>query len=67
MAQAELDRLSREELIIAVLAQTAELGDCAVLRLKLEKGQPPPHAKRKHDPARLQAGAPASSLVGHLV
>jgi len=57
MTRAELDALSREELIAVVLAQAEQIAalqatlarlqsDSAALRLKLEKDQPPPTTSR---------------------
>ena len=67
MIRAELDALSREELIVLVLAQAEQLAtlqvtfaqlqaNYAVLRLKFEKDQPPPTTSHNssHPPSRDQ-------------
>ena len=67
MSRAELDALSREELIVLVLAQAEQLvtlqapcaqlqADYAALRLQFEKDQPPPTTSHNssHPPSRDQ-------------
>jgi len=74
MIRAELDALSREELIVMVLAQAEQLGalqatltqlqaDYAALRLKFEQVQPPPTTSRNSSqpPSRDQKSNPPES------
>ena len=71
MIRAELDALSREELIVTVLAQAEQLtalqatlaqlqADYAALRLKFEKDQSPPTTSRNSSQPRREIRSPTS-------